>query len=337
MDYPNQETVMTGQFTPPVSVIIPVRNAARTLKSTIESVLNQTYSEIIEIILSIGPSNDQTLIIAKDLQGLDPRIKIITNTSGKTARGLNLAAQIASGQYFVRVDSHCRLTENYIKFAVDKITETGAGNVGGIQRAAGESIFQKSIAAAMSSKFGVGNSKFHYGGAEGPTDTVYLGVYDAELFRELSGFDEELIRNQDYELNIRIRNSGRLVWFTPELQVFYYPRKNLGSLAKQYFEYGTWKRKVIVKHPDSLKLRQIIPPTFVIATLLTVILGLTVNNLFLMAPISYAFAVMLATLTIRNIKPIVRLGLFVAFPTMHIFWGLGFLIGKEKKSIPKVN
>ena len=126
---------MTEQFSPSVSVIMPVRNAAGTLKSTIDSILNQTYSGIIEIILSIGPSNDQTLIIAENLQELDPRIKIIENTSGKTAEGLNLAAQIASGQYFARVDSHCLLPENYVKLAVGKITETGAGNVGGIQKA----------------------------------------------------------------------------------------------------------------------------------------------------------------------------------------------------------
>ena len=321
---------MTEQFSPSVSVIMPVRNAAGTLKSTIDSILNQTYSGIIEIILSIGPSNDQTLIIAENLQELDPRIKIIENTSGKTAEGLNLAAQIASGQYFARVDSHCLLPENYVKLAVGRITETGAGNVGGIQKAVGKSIFQKSVAAAMSSKFGVGNSKFHYGGSEGPTDTVYLGFYNSELFRELSGFDEELIRNQDYELNIRIRKSGRLVWFTPELHVVYFPRRNLVSLAKQYFGYGTWKRKVILKHPESLKLRQIIAPAFVSALLLSVILGLSFNNLLLIFPIIYASAVILATLSIRGINLIVRLGLFVAFPIMHIFWGLGFLIGRGK-------
>ena len=111
----------------------------------------------------------------------------------------------------------------------------------------------------MTSKFGVGNSKFHYGGSEGPVDTVYLGVFDAALFKELGGFDEQLVRNQDYELNIRIREAGRLVWFTPEMVVKYFPRSNISQLFWQFFQYGSWKRKVIFKHPKSMKIRQLAP------------------------------------------------------------------------------
>ena len=116
-----------------------------------------------------------------------------------------------------------------------KIIETGAGNVGGIQMATGETRFQTAVATAMTSKFGVGNARFHYGGAEGPVDTVYLGIFDTILFREVAGFDERLVRNQDYELNIRIRQTGRLVWFTPDLVVRYFPRSNISQLFSQFF------------------------------------------------------------------------------------------------------
>ena len=111
--------------------------------------------------------------------------------------------------------------------------------------ATGETSFQTAVATAMTSKFGVGNAKFHYGGAEGPVDTVYLGVYDSKLFKDLGGFDEKLVRNQDYELNIRIRRFGRLIWFTPDLVVKYFPRSNITQLFSQFFQYGSWKLSLI--------------------------------------------------------------------------------------------
>ena len=315
---------------PPVSIIMPVRNAAKTLERAIESIRNQSYANIMEIILAIGPSNDGTRTVAEEYSKRDSRINIVENKSGGTARGLNLAAERATGAYLVRVDSHCQLPEDYVRVGVEKIIETGAGNVGGIQMATGETSFQTAVATAMTSKFGVGNAKFHYGGAEGPVDTVYLGIFDTILFRELAGFDERLVRNQDYELNIRIRQRGRLVWFTPDLVVRYFPRSNISQLFSQFFQYGSWKRKVIFKHPKSLKLRQLAPPSLIIMLLTSVILFALLNAWYLVPSLAY-FLICIAVSTFqKGVSVQLRASLSLVFITMHIAWGLGFLFGRTK-------
>ena len=318
------------QSPPPVSVIMPVRNAAKTLGRTLETVLNQSYPNIVEIVLAIAPSNDETNVLADKLGRLDPRIQIVENEIGGTARGLNLASQLATGEYLVRVDSHCLLPHDYVDIAVERIMATGAGNVGGIQMATGESGFQNAVAAAMSSKFGVGNSKFHYGGSEGPVDTVYLGVFDATLFRELGGFDETLVRNQDYELNIRIREAGRLVWFTPEIVVKYFPRSNIAQLFTQFFQYGSWKRKVVFKHPKSLKIRQLAPPTLIVLILASIILFVLSSAWYLIPLTTYLSLSIAVSITQKNFSFRLRAALCLIFVTMHVAWGLGFLFGRTK-------
>tara|TARA_B100000579_G_scaffold143117_1_gene116201 strand:- start:2698 stop:3648 length:951 start_codon:yes stop_codon:yes gene_type:complete len=307
---------------------MPVRNAQKTLDRTLGTILDQSYTNIVEIILAIGPSDDETSVVGNELGKLDPRIQIVENKAGGTACGLNLAAKLATGEYLVRVDSHCLLPYDYVNIAVKKIKETGAGNVGGVQMATGESGFQSAVAAAMTSRFGVGNSKFHYGGAEGPVDTVYLGVFDASLFKELGGFDEKLIRNQDYELNIRIREAGRSVWFTPEMVVKYFPRSNISQLFWQFFQYGSWKRKVIFKHPKSIKLRQLAPPSLVAMILASVILFALSSAWYLIPLITYLLVSIAFSILQKNLSFHLRVTLILIFITMHVAWGLGFLLGR---------
>ena len=315
---------------PVVSIIMPVRNAESTLGRAIDSILEQTYQNIDQIILAIGPSADSTMSIAHKYKMLDTRIEIINNESGLTASGLNKAASLATSDFLVRVDSHCAIPKDYVAKAVEIIIRTKAGNVGGIQNAIGETTFQIAVATAMSSRFGVGNSKFHYGGKEGPTDTVYLGIYDSKLFKMLGGFNESLVRNQDYELNNRIRRAGRKVWFDPQLIVDYFPRSDLSSLSAQYFQYGKWKRKVIFKDPSSLKVRQTIPPLTVLILIASLALSFIASFWFLTVLLFYLAVTIGVSVFKQNITFRQRLALFLVFPTMHISWGVGFLIGLTK-------
>ena len=320
-----------GNFEPSVSIIIPVRNSGDHLRISVESILDQTYESIDEIILGVGPSQDNTHEIASELEITDPRIIIVTNPSGGTASALNAAASIATGRYLVRVDAHSKLKKNYVQQAVNTIQRTSAANVGGIQKAEGVSTFQKSIAMAMTSRFGVGNSRFHYGGNEGPADTVYLGVYDSETFRELGGFNEDLVRNQDYELNIRIRESGKTVWFDPNLIVSYSPRSSIPALFRQYFQYGQWKRVVIKMHPTSIKARQLAAPVLVLGLLLGLASSLFLSIWGLGIPCIYLTSVLLASLLSKTSSLKEQLCLLLIFPTMHIAWGFGFLFGPQQR------
>ena len=145
----------------------------------------------------------------------------VRNPSGRTPEALNaaLAGLPAEAEVVVRVDGHGILEPDYVRTAVELLEQTGAANVGGVMHAEGVTTFERAVAAAMTSRLGVGNAAFHTGGAAGPADTVYLGVFRREWLSRMGGYDERFIRAQDWELNHRIRSAGGLVWFSPQLRV----------------------------------------------------------------------------------------------------------------------
>ncbi len=318
---------------PAVTAIMPVRNDARHLVAAVDSVLDQDYPGQLSLIIGLGPSDDDTEAIAERLS-TDPRVQTVANPSGLTAAGLNAALRESDGDVIVRVDAHCELPQNYIQRAVETLERTGAANVGGIQRAVGDDRYQRAVAKAMSSKFGVGDAKFHYGGTEGPVDTVYLGVFDATVLRSVGGFDETLIRNQDYELNWRLREAGHLVSFDPRLVVDYRPRATIRALASQYLQYGQWKREVIKRHPRSAKPRQLVAPLTVIGVAVGTIGALTGRRWMASAPLVYASAVGLAAAA-ESESPAEAVTLLSVFPTMHLAWGAGFLLGPLDPPTPQ--
>ena len=318
-----------GRMQPTVSVVIPVRNEAKRIGTTLQSVLAQSYANITEIIIADGQSTDETRERITEID--DDRITVLDNPATTTPAALNIASRRATGDVIVRCDGHCVLPPDYVTNAIATMQSENAVNVGGIQRAVGTGVVQSSIALAMSSKLGVGDAKFHYGGEPGPTDTVFLGVFDRAALLEAGLFDESLIRNQDYELNIRLRQGGGLVYFDPRLSVDYFPRDTYRTLAKQYFQYGAWKRIVHRRHPDSIKLRQLAPPALII--------GLVVSGLLLLAsqlllgaiiPIAYLAALVAATaVALARSRAAAAILMPLAILTMHVSWGAGYLSGKR--------
>jgi succinoglycan biosynthesis protein ExoA len=257
--------IQGGDRPPTVSVVMPIRNEAPHLERAISSILSQDYPSAFDICLAVAPSDDGTEAVAAAIAEREPRVRVVPNPAGITPAGLNAAIAATSGEIVVRVDGHAELCDGYIRRAVDTMQRTGADNVGGVQAAAGDTPFERAVAAAMTSWFGTGGSRFHVGGDEGPVDTVYLGVFDRAAGDAVGWFDESLIRNQDYELNIRLREAGGVIWFDPALSVSYRPRGTLRALAKQYFEYGWWKAEVVRRHPGSLRARQVAPALSLIA------------------------------------------------------------------------
>jgi glycosyltransferase involved in cell wall biosynthesis len=308
---------------PPVSVVMPVRDEAAHLAAAVAAVEAQDYPGPLDICLAVAPSTDDTERRARRLAAQGDRVAVVDNWRGTAPAGLNAAIGATEGEVIVRVDGHAELSPGYIRRAVETMRRTGAVNVGGIQRAEGVTPFERAVATAMTSRFGTGDAAFHYGGEEGPTDTVYLGVFDRRAVEAVGGFDETLDRNQDYELNIRLRRAGGTVWFDPELWVRYRPRGSLGALARQYFGYGRWKREVVRRHPRSLRWRQAAPPALV--TVLAGSLALAVlRRAALAVPAAYLTSVAVAAVaTGRNAGEKGRLTLI--FPTMHLSWGAGFL------------
>ncbi len=313
--------------TPLVSVVIPVRDEASHVEAAIDSALQQDYAGDLEVVVADGMSSDGTREILEQISAGNPAVRWVANPTGRTPNGLNIAIEMARGEIIVRCDGHAELPPDYVSTAVATLRSTGAVNVGGIQDAIGIKPMQRAIAYAMSSRIGVGDAKFHYGGEGGETDTVYLGVFRRDALVAAGMFDEDLTRNQDYELNIRLRANGGKVWFEPRLRVLYRPRPTLRRLWRQYFEYGTWKRRVVRMHPESTRLRQLVPPLFVIALLGSGLVALTaLRPLALVVPVSYLTLLVAATLIqLVKTRDVAALLFPAAVATMHVSWGLGFL------------
>ena len=323
-----------GVAWPGVSVVMPVRNDAENLVQAVASVLAQDYPGRFDVFVAVGPSVDGTEEVAERLACDDPRVHMVANPAGLTAAGLNAAVAGSAGEIVARVDGHAALPPGYLERAVTVLLETGAVNVGGVQHAEGVTPFEKAVAAAMTSRFGVGDARFHYGGAPGPVDTVYLGVFHRDALDNVGGFDETLVRNQDYELNWRLRDAGGIVWFDPKLRVDYRPRARLGALARQYFEYGQWKREMLRRHPRSLRWRQLVPPAALLANGVGLVLGATSSRRLLLIPTAYAVATVVSSAIASRGDLRLARRLPLVFATMHHAWGIGFLVGPRASRLP---
>ncbi|MDX3854795.1 glycosyltransferase family 2 protein [Streptomyces sp. AK02-01A] len=316
---------------PAVSVIMPVLDEERHLRNSVRHILEQEYDGEMEVVIALGPSTDRTDEIAAELvretaSNERARVRTVPNPSGRTPAALNAAIKASRHPVVVRVDGHGMLSPDYIATAVRLLEETGAQNVGGIMHAEGENDWENAVAAAMTSKIGVGNAAFHTGGEAGPAETVYLGVFRREALEQQGGYNEEFIRAQDWELNFRIREAGGGIWFSPELRVQYRPRPSVRALAKQYKEYGRWRHVVARYHSGSINLRYLAPPTAVCAIVAGVVVGVVLTPWGLVVPAGYLAAMAAGSVPAGKGLPLkARLQIPVALATMHMSWGYGFL------------
>jgi glycosyltransferase involved in cell wall biosynthesis len=313
--------------TPAVSVIMPVLNEERHLAEAVRAILTQRYAGELELVLAIGPSRDRTQEIAEKLAADDPRIVLVRNPSGRTPQGLNACIKASQYSIVVRVDGHSVLPPDYVRAAVQTLEETGADNVGGIMAAEGVTAFEKAVARAMTSRIGVGNAPFHTGGQAGEAETVYLGSFRRSALERVGGYDETFVRAQDWEMNHRIRQTGGKIWFTPRMRVTYRPRPNIRALAKQYFHTGRWRRVVGREHQGTLSPRYLAPPFAVLAVVVGVVAGAFGFWPGWILPGGYAAMVVAAGLvTGRGLPVSAWLRLPAVYATMHLAWGLGFLL-----------
>ncbi len=306
---------------------MPIRNEAAHLSTAVAAVTAQDYPGRVRIYLGVGPSDDGTEQVADDLavqlaaDGVE--LSVVPNPSGRTPAALNVAIRAGHAPIVVRVDGHSELSDGYIQRAVTTMQQQGAVNVGGLQVPVASTPFEQAVAEATTSWLGTGGASYRVGGEAGPVDTVFLGVFDRAAIEAVGLFDEQLIRNQDYELNIRLRQAGGTVWFDPELSVGYRPRGTWKALARQYFEYGQWKSVVMRRYPESARLRQVVPVVAIGAVVASTVLSVK-RPLLALAPLAYVAA--LAT-TPGTSSPVGRLRRMLALATIHIAWSSGVVRG----------
>ena len=307
-----------------VSVVLPILNEERFFEDSIEAILAQKYLGPLEVILALGPSTDKTNEIAQRLASKDPRIILVDNPTSRTATGLNLAISHAKYSIICRIDGHAQISPTYISHAVAIMDQTHAVNVGGVMAAVGENVFENAVATAMRSPLGVGASRFHTGGKAGPADTVYLGVFEKSKLEKVGGYDERFTRAQDWELNFRLRQDGGIIWFDPDLVVTYRPRPNLRALAKQYFEYGRWRRAVTRSHKGTVNFRYLAPPVTLTLCLVSLFAGSLFGPLYFLPLAGYLIGNLVGAVVIGK-SLIEKLILPAVLATMHFSWGAGFL------------
>lgn len=323
---------MNSEF-PFVSVVLPVRNEEAFIERCLTAVAAQDYPRTcMEILVVDGISQDETRRLAcQTLTRAETYAwKIVDNPERYVSNALNRGIAAARGEVIVRVDAHTLLAPDYVTRCINALRATGADNVGGPMHAVGETALARIIALATGSRFGVGNARFHYAEEAGWVDTVYLGAYPRSVLERLGLFDTELVRNQDDEFNFRLTRSGGKIWLDPAIRSTYHSRATLRALAQQYYAYGYWKVRVIQKHGRPASLRHLVPIVFVAALLLTALLSAVMRSPVPLGVVLVPYlAVALATSfsIARATQWGYLLLLPLAFATMHLAYGWGFMMG----------
>lgn len=257
-----------------VSVISPCRNEAAYIRPFLESVLAQRLPAgvTLEVFIADGQSDDGTRESIDEYARAYPGIEVLDNPRRIVSTGLNAAIRRARGDVILRMDAHTIYAPDYIAECLRSLDKTGADNVGGPWVPKGSGYISAAIAQAFSSPLVSGGGKAHHAAYEGPVDTVYLGCWPRQTFEKFGLFDEDFVRTQDSELNLRIHRGGGKIWQTPAIRSWYVPRPSLAQLARQYTQYGYWKARVIKKHMLPASVRQLVPGGFLAALLVLAVL-----------------------------------------------------------------
>ncbi len=320
---------------PIVSIIIPCYNEQETIASLLTAIFHQTYPlQLIEVIVADGMSNDNTLRVIATFIADHPElnIRIIENPERVIPKALNRAIEAAKGEIIVRLDAHSLPSEDYIERCVAALEQKLGENVGGMWEieAGAQTWIARSIAVAAAHPLGVGDARYRVGGKAQYVDTVPFGAFWKSLFERIGKFNENLLTNEDYEFNSRIRLNGGKIWFDPAIRTKYFARKNLGELARQYWRYGYWKAIMLRIYPKTLRWRQLLPPLFVLSLLIFLFLSpfMSLARYALLFIVS-AYLLVLFGIGVQQALRRKQVCLFIGLPlsmaTMHLAWGIAFL------------
>lgn len=318
--------------TPYVSVIMPVRDEAAHLERSLGSIVGQDYpADRMEVLVVDGMSTDGTRERVRRIAAATsaPVVRLLDNPRRIVPAALNRGIAAARGSVIVRVDGHCVIRPDHVSRCVELLRDTGAENVGGVTDARGVGLLGRAIALATTSRFGVGGSRFRVGSAAGWVDTVFPGAWPREVFERVGGFDEDLVRNQDDEMNLRIRQAGGRIWLDPALSTEYFVRSDLSSLWRQYWQYGAYKVRVLQKRHRLPAARALAPPLFVTALVAgAAAWAATGAAAWLLAPAAPYAAANLASSAAVGRRDLAAAPLLpVVYAVLHLAYGAGFLAG----------
>lgn len=308
-----------------ITVVMPCLDEEGFISRALASIQQQTHREL-QILVVDGGSRDATPEIVADLAKSDHRIEFVENPSRTIPVALNLALARARSSWLVRVDAHSTVEPGYVAASVARLRDGSCGGVGGRKDGVGTTAAGRAIAAVMASPFGVGNSVYHYGTEVQEVDHIPFGAYPVDVAREIGGWNETLIANEDYEFDYRIRLTGRRLLFDPALRIEWVCQQSIGDLYRQYVRYGRGKLDVARLHPRSMRLRHVVAPAFVgwLALGVVVCPRHPGRLLAMLAPYGLALAAASARTAGELDTAEERSYVPAAFVAMHVGWGVGF-------------
>jgi len=320
-----------------VSVIVPCYNEQARIEQLLFALYGQSYPlNEIEVIIADGMSTDQTRTVINRFRETHSNleVKIIDNIKRAIPSGVNRAIEVAQGEYLVRIDAHSIPDRDYLRNCVLALDSNKGDNVGGmwIIQAGTSTWIAKAIALTASHPLAVGDARYRIGGVAQEVDTVPFGAFRRGLIQKIGLFDETLQTNEDYEFNVRIRQSGGKVWMDPSIRSIYFSRSTLKELSQQYWRYGYWKAQMLRRYPGTVRWRQVLPPLFVLSLLSLGLLSIVWNLarwLFIIIVILYTIIICIAGIqsSIKHRDISLVIGIPLAIATIHLSWGLAFLWG----------
>lgn len=316
---------------PFVSVLAPCRNEVGHIERAVNSVLQSDYPiDRMEVLVLDGMSDDGTRELVERLAAEDDRVKLIDNPGRIVPTAMNIGIAEAKGEFIVRIDCHTDFATDYVSKCIEVLQRTEVDNVGGYMKTlpGDDTSTAKAIASASMSRFGVGNSAFRVGGQECEVDTVPFGAFKKEHLKKIGLYDERLVRNQDIELNSRIRSNGGKIIISPEIKLSYYNRATYKGIWQQSFNNGLWNPYTVWLTGGGLSVRHFVPMAFVLSLFVLAIASCIywpISFLLLADAITYSSLAALMAFKVAAKDKVSPVKVLWAFLTLHIAYGLGSL------------
>ncbi len=314
-----------------VSVVMPVYNESRYIDRCVQSLLRQDYPvSQMEWIFVDGCSTDDTADRLRKYRDEYPDLIIIRSNPHRTVPyAMNIGIAASKGKYVVRLDAHADYREDYISRCVYHLDHGDAENVGGIAETKANGFVGSCIAKMLSSKFGVGNSQFRTSGKNGYVDTVPFGAFRREVFSVCGGYDERLDRNQDNELNYRIRKNGGKIYLSDDIRFSYYCRDTVRGISQMARKNGMWNVITMKLCPGAMGLRHYVPMAFVLSIIVLGVGGLFVKAAWWLLLAECVLYLGLDALFSAGLASSLKefFMLLALFPIFHCSYGLGSVRG----------
>jgi succinoglycan biosynthesis protein ExoA len=321
-----------------VSVLIPVRNEERHIRTAVDAMRAQRFDGEFELIFVDGASEDGTKAILEGIATEDPRVRVLDNPARRTPQALNIALRAARGRYVARMDAHTLFPPGYLQAGVERLERGDVACVGGPQLARGDDMWSRRVALGLSTRLGMGGAEFRRElPGELEVDSVFAGMWRKETLDREGGWDEEWLNDQDLELAARLRKDGGRIVCLPQMAADYVPRNSLRALWKQYWVYGQYRVKTSVRHPESMRRSQVLPPGLTLCLgAAAVAPGRPLRRLARLGAASYAAALTgtAAQAATDGASPRDAASLLLVLPTMHLAYGSGFLRGCVAFGVP---